>query len=141
MRPRSEADQKDRDLRHSWIAQHRGVGPIDAGNIISLYNHDVFVKKWEPPRGQRWASLPRVKPAISGETGYPTPAIITKEKAMKIKVDKALVEFEPQTDEETAAMQKLWDLIVDCVKENKKLVPVGEFVPVKRNLARFAIER
>ncbi|NCP01898.1 MAG: hypothetical protein COT35_00585 [Nitrospirae bacterium CG08_land_8_20_14_0_20_52_24] len=59
---------------------------------------------------------------------------------MKIKVDQALVEFQPETKEETAAMQKVWDLIVDCVKFNKKLVPVGEYVPVKRNLARFVIE-
>lgn len=59
---------------------------------------------------------------------------------MKIKVDQALVEFTPETDAETKAMQKVWDLIVDCVKSNKKLVPVGEYVPVKRNLARFAIE-
>jgi hypothetical protein len=59
---------------------------------------------------------------------------------MKINVEKALVEFTPENDEETAALQKVWDLIVDCVKFNKKLVPVGEFVPIKRNLARFAIE-
>ena len=31
-------------------------------------------------------------------------------------------------------------LIVDCVKFNKKLVPVGEYIPQKRNLARFVIE-
>lgn len=59
---------------------------------------------------------------------------------MKIKVDKALVEFTPENDAETAAMEKVWNLIVDCVKFNKKLVPVGEYVPGKRNLARFAIE-
>jgi hypothetical protein len=59
---------------------------------------------------------------------------------MKIKVEKLLVEFVPENDEETAAMQQVWNLIVDCVKENKKLVPVGEYVPVKNNLARFAIE-
>ena len=55
---------------------------------------------------------------------------------MKINVEKALVEFTPENDEETAALQKVWDLIVDCVKSNKKLVPVGEYVPIKRNLAR-----
>ncbi len=59
---------------------------------------------------------------------------------MRIKVEKALVEFEPENDEETAALQKVWDIIVDCVKTNKKLVPVGEYIPVKRNMARFAIE-
>lgn len=59
---------------------------------------------------------------------------------MKINVEKALVEFTPENDEETAAMEKVWNLIVDCVKSNKKLVPVGEYVPVKKNRARFAIE-
>lgn len=59
---------------------------------------------------------------------------------MKITVEKALVEFSPENDAETAAMQEVWDLIVDCVKYNKKLVPVGEYVPVKNNLARFVIE-
>jgi len=59
---------------------------------------------------------------------------------MKIHVEKALVEFTPENDEETAALEKVWNLIVDCVKANKKLVPVGEYVPTKRKLARFAIE-
>jgi len=59
---------------------------------------------------------------------------------MKIKVDKALVEFTPENEAETETLQQLWNLIVDCVKSNKKLVPVGEYVPVKRNMARFAIE-
>jgi len=59
---------------------------------------------------------------------------------MKIKVDKTLVEFTPENEHETLAMEKVWNLIVDCVKSNKKLVPVGEYVPIKRNLARFAIE-
>ena len=59
---------------------------------------------------------------------------------MKIMVEKALVEFTPENEEETEALQKVWNLIVDCVKSNKKLVPVGEYVPVKNNRARFAIE-
>lgn len=59
---------------------------------------------------------------------------------MKINVEKALVEFTPENQEETEAMEKVWNLIVDCVKSNKKLVPVGEYVPVKKNMARFVIE-
>jgi Zn finger protein HypA/HybF involved in hydrogenase expression len=30
--------------------------------------------------------------------------------------------------------------MVDCVRFNKKLVPVGEFLPGKTDVARFAIE-
>jgi hypothetical protein len=59
---------------------------------------------------------------------------------MKIKVEKNLVELVPESDDETKQMLKLWNTIVDCVKFNKKLVPIGEYVPQKSNLARFAIE-
>lgn len=59
---------------------------------------------------------------------------------MKITIEKNLVEFVPENDTETAQLQKLWNTIVDCVKFNKKLTPVGEFIPQKSNLARFAIE-
>jgi hypothetical protein len=59
---------------------------------------------------------------------------------MKIAIDKDLVEFEPESDAETAMMETLWRLMVDCVKFNKKLVPVGEYIPQKRNLARFVVE-
>jgi hypothetical protein len=59
---------------------------------------------------------------------------------MKIKVEKNVVEITPDNDQETAQLQMLWNTIVDCVKFNKKLVPIGEYVPQKSNLARFAIE-
>ena len=59
---------------------------------------------------------------------------------MKIDIDKNLVEFTPESEAEAAAMSKLWMVVVDCVKFNKKLVPVGEYVPPKTTTARFAIE-
>ncbi len=59
---------------------------------------------------------------------------------MKISVEKNVVEFVPDNDQETAQIQVLWNTIVDCVKFNRKLVPIGEYVPEKSNLARFAIE-
>jgi hypothetical protein len=59
---------------------------------------------------------------------------------MKITIEKNVVEFVPQNDQETTQLQALWNIIVDCVKFNKKLVPIGEFVPQKSNLARFSIE-
>jgi hypothetical protein len=59
---------------------------------------------------------------------------------MKITVEKNVVEFVPQNELETTQLQTLWNTIVDCVKFNKKLVPIGEFVPQKSNLARFSIE-
>jgi hypothetical protein len=59
---------------------------------------------------------------------------------MKISVEKNVVEFVPQNDTETVQLESLWNTIVDCVKFNKKLVPIGEYVPSKSNMARFAIE-
>ena len=59
---------------------------------------------------------------------------------MKIIKEKNVVEFTPESDEETKALSQLWDVMVDCVKFNKKLVPVGEFVPQKENKAQFTIE-
>ncbi len=59
---------------------------------------------------------------------------------MKITRDQSLVEFVPETDEETKMLGELWDVVVDCVKFNKKLVPVGEYVPQKENKAQFTIE-
>jgi hypothetical protein len=59
---------------------------------------------------------------------------------MEIKVEKSLVSFVPADDQETEQLESLWNVIVDCVKFNKKLVPVGEFVPQKEKIARFSIE-
>ena len=60
---------------------------------------------------------------------------------MKISVEKNVVEFVPESDQEKTQLGTLWDTIVDCAKFNKKLVPIGEFVPQKSELARFAIEK
>jgi hypothetical protein len=59
---------------------------------------------------------------------------------MKVDIAKTLVEFQPENADETAKLEALWRLMVDCVRFNKKLVPVGEYVPSRNNLARFAIE-
>ena len=59
---------------------------------------------------------------------------------MKINVDKNLVEFTPENPEEAKSLEGLWRVVVDCVKFNKKLVPVGQYVPPNDSLARFAIE-
>lgn len=59
---------------------------------------------------------------------------------MKITMEKDLVEFTPENDDETAMLEALWQLMVDCVRFNKKLVPVGEYIPQKQNLARFVVE-
>jgi len=59
---------------------------------------------------------------------------------MKINIDKNLVEFTPENSDEKVKLEALWRLVVDCVRFNKKLVPIGEYVAAKDEFARFAIE-
>ena len=59
---------------------------------------------------------------------------------MLINIEKNLVEFTPERIDEQAKLEELWKLIVDCVRFNKKLVPIGEYIPSKNNMARFVIE-
>jgi len=61
---------------------------------------------------------------------------------MKITIEKLYVEFTPESPEETAKLEDLWKLIVDCAKFNKKLVPMGEYFPKDetKKVARFAIQ-
>lgn len=50
---------------------------------------------------------------------------------MKITIEKNVVEITPESSQETEQLDSLWKVIVDCMKENKKLVPIGEFIPGK----------
>lgn len=42
---------------------------------------------------------------------------------IRINIDKNLVEFTPENSEETAKLQQLWRLMVDCARFNKKNGP------------------
>ena len=59
---------------------------------------------------------------------------------MEIRIDKNLVEFTPDSESETKQLEGLWRVIVDCARFSRKLVPIGEYIPTQRNMARFAIE-
>lgn len=59
---------------------------------------------------------------------------------MQIKIEKNLVEFTPENPDEKSKIEALWNLMVDCMRFNKKLVPVGEYSPAKNDFARFVIE-
>ena len=59
---------------------------------------------------------------------------------MKIALDKNVVEITPENDTEAQQIDALWKVIVDCNGTNKKLVPIGEYIPSKSKLARFAME-
>jgi hypothetical protein len=59
---------------------------------------------------------------------------------MRIIVDRNVIEFEPETPQETAELEVLWKVVVDCYGDNKKIVPMGNFVPGHDKVARFHIE-
>ena len=59
---------------------------------------------------------------------------------MQINIEKNLVEFKPENPEETLKLEALWRTMVDCVRFNKKLVPIGQYIPQQNDFARFAIE-
>ncbi len=59
---------------------------------------------------------------------------------MKIELDGTLLKMTPENDREKAELNQLWSIIIDCVKENKKLVPVGQYIPGMKEVATFNIE-
>lgn len=59
---------------------------------------------------------------------------------MKIELEGSLIRMTPETDSEKKQLNQLWTVIIDCVRQNKKLVPVGEYIPGMKEVATFNIE-
>ncbi|NIR12972.1 MAG: hypothetical protein GWN86_03060 [Desulfobacterales bacterium] len=59
---------------------------------------------------------------------------------MKIDLEGTLIKMTPESDVEKEQLNQLWTIIIDCVKQNKKLVPVGEYIPGMKEVATFNIE-
>lgn len=59
---------------------------------------------------------------------------------MKIEIEGTLLKMTPENDREKKELERLWNLVVDCVKDNKKLVPVGQYTPGIKDTANFNIE-
>ncbi len=59
---------------------------------------------------------------------------------MRIRVDRNVIEFEPENKQESSELELLWRIVVDCYGDNKKIVPMGNFVPGFDKVARFHIE-
>ena len=59
---------------------------------------------------------------------------------MKIRIDKDIVTFIPEHAAETAELEALWIKMGNCVGENKRLEPIGVYVPSEKNVATFHIE-
>jgi hypothetical protein len=47
----------------------------------------------------------------------------------------------PESDREKEELNQLWSLIIGCVEEGKRLVPVGEYIPGVKEVATFNIEK
>ncbi len=50
---------------------------------------------------------------------------------IRIDLEKSRVIFTPESDKEKIKMEALWKVLIDCVKDSRKLVPIGEYVPQK----------
>lgn len=59
---------------------------------------------------------------------------------MKIDLEGSLIRMTPENDREKAELNQLWTIIIGCVDEGKKLVPVGEYIPGVKEVAVFNIE-
>ena len=59
---------------------------------------------------------------------------------MRIELEGTLIKMTPENDSEKQELNQLWTILIDCVKENKKLVPVGQYIPGMKEVAVFNIE-
>lgn len=60
---------------------------------------------------------------------------------MKIELDGTLIRMTPENDREKQELNQLWSIIIGCVEEGKRLVPVGEYIPGIKEVATFNIEK
>ena len=59
---------------------------------------------------------------------------------MKIIIDKATVNFEPENDIEKTYLEALWTKVGNCSGDNKKLIPIGTYYPQEQTSAQFFID-
>ena len=59
---------------------------------------------------------------------------------MKIELEGTLIRMTPENDREKSELNQLWTIIIGCVSEGKKLVPVGQYMPGIKEVAVFNIE-
>jgi hypothetical protein len=59
---------------------------------------------------------------------------------VRIELEGALIRMIPENDREREELNQLWTIIIGCVNEGKRLVPVGEYIPGMKEVATFHIE-
>ncbi len=62
------------------------------------------------------------------------------EDQMKIELEGTLLKMTPENEREKTELNQLWSVIIGCVNDGKKLVPVGEYLPGSKEVAVFNIE-
>jgi len=60
---------------------------------------------------------------------------------MKIELEGTLIKMIPENDREKKELNQLWSIIIGCVEEGKRLVPVGQYIPGSKEVATFNIEK
>ncbi len=59
---------------------------------------------------------------------------------MRMELEGTLLKFTPENDREKEELNQLWTIVIGCVNEGKKLVPVGQYLPGIKEVAIFNIE-
>lgn len=59
---------------------------------------------------------------------------------MRIELEGTLLKLMPENDREKEELNQLWTIVIGCVNEGKKLVPVGQYLPGIKEVAVFNIE-
>jgi hypothetical protein len=59
---------------------------------------------------------------------------------MKIELEGTLIKMTPENDREKEELNQLWTIVIGCVREGNKLVPVGQYIPGSKEVALFNIE-
>jgi hypothetical protein len=59
---------------------------------------------------------------------------------MRIELEGSLLRMTPENAREKEELNQLWTIIIGCIDEGKKLVPVGEYIPGVKEVAVFNIE-
>jgi hypothetical protein len=59
---------------------------------------------------------------------------------MKIEIEGTLLKMTPESAREKDDLAKLWNTVISCIRDNKKLVPVGQYTPGIKEVAMFNIE-
>lgn len=59
---------------------------------------------------------------------------------MRIELEGTLLKLKPENETERHELNSLWTIIIGCVNEGRKLVPVGQYIPGQSETANFHIE-